>query len=98
PGMSVRIADGATVLESGVVGEIQILGPAVTSGYLGRPAHEQPFTADGWLRTGDLGFLVDDELYVVGRIKDMIVVRGQNYYAEDVEEIVRITPGVNGRR
>ncbi|HST66985.1 MAG TPA: AMP-binding protein [Mycobacteriales bacterium] len=98
PGMSVRIGDGDEPLESGVVGEVQILGPAVTSGYLGRPAAEQPFTADGWLRTGDLGFLVDEELYVVGRIKDMIVVRGQNFYAEDVEEIVRVTPGVDGRR
>jgi fatty-acyl-CoA synthase len=73
---------------------VQITGPAVTSGYLGLPAAEQPFTADGWLRTGDLGFLRDGELYIVGRIKDMITVRGQNFYAEDVEEIVRGTPGL----
>ena len=98
PGMSIRIADDGTPLESAVVGEIQISGRSVTSGYLGRPAAEQPFTADGWLRTGDLGFLVDGELYVVGRSKDMIIVHGANYYAEDVEEIVRVTPGVNGRR
>jgi fatty-acyl-CoA synthase len=93
PGIRLRVADsgGADAADEGVVGEIQITGPAVTSGYLGLPAAEQPFTADGWLRTGDLGFLRDEELYVVGRIKDMITVRGQNFYAEDVEEIVRAT-------
>jgi fatty-acyl-CoA synthase len=98
PGMRLRVAEDAGELPEGVVGEVQIDGPAVTSGYLGRPAEEQPFTSDGWLRTGDLGFLLDGELFIVGRSKDMIVVRGQNYYAEDVEEIVRGTPGVNGRR
>jgi acyl-CoA synthetase (AMP-forming)/AMP-acid ligase II len=76
---------------AGEVGEVQISGPAVTRGYLNLPAEQQPFTADGWLRTGDLGFLHEDELYIVGRIKDMITVRGQNFYAEDVEEIVRAT-------
>jgi fatty-acyl-CoA synthase len=70
---------------------VQLSGPAVTGGYLNLPADQQPFTADGWLRTGDLGFLHDDELYLVGRVKDMITVRGQNFYAEDVEEIVRTT-------
>lgn len=98
PGVRLRVAEDANELPEGVVGEIQIDGPPVTSGYLGRPAEEQPFTSDGWLRTGDLGFLLDKELFIVGRTKDMIVVRGQNYYAEDVEEIVRVTPGVNGRR
>ncbi|SDW77999.1 Acyl-CoA synthetase (AMP-forming)/AMP-acid ligase II [Amycolatopsis xylanica] len=90
--------EDGTPLADDVVGEIQITGPPVTRGYLGLPPERQPFTPDGWLRTGDLGFVHDGELYVVGRSKDMIVVRGQNYYAEDVEEIVRTTPGVNGRR
>ncbi|MEY9931307.1 fatty-acyl-CoA synthase [Catenulispora sp. GP43] len=85
PGLSLRIS------EPGRVGEVQLSGPAVTGGYLNLPAEQQPFTADGWLRTGDLGFLHDDELYLVGRVKDMITVRGQNFYAEDVEEIVRTT-------
>ncbi|HEV2635619.1 MAG TPA: AMP-binding protein [Actinocrinis sp.] len=88
---------GSAVAGAGVVGEVQITGPAVTSGYLDLPADQQPFTPDGWLRTGDLGFL-DGELYLVGRLKAMITVRGQNYYAEDVEEIVRTTPGMDRPR
>jgi acyl-CoA synthetase (AMP-forming)/AMP-acid ligase II len=99
PGLGLRIAGPQTqVLPAGVVGEVQITGPAVTRGYLHPPAQGQPFTADGWLRTGDLGFLIDDELYLIGRLKDMIIVRGQNYYAEDVEEIVRAVPGAASRR
>jgi fatty-acyl-CoA synthase len=97
PGMGVRIANGTVECPSGTVGEIQISGPAVTSGYLNLPMSEQPITQDGWLRTGDLGFLLDSELYLVGRIKDLIIIRGQNYSAEDVEEIVRTTPGVDRR-
>ncbi|MEV7024050.1 AMP-binding protein [Kitasatospora sp. NPDC093558] len=97
--VDVRIAgpDGA-VAPAGTVGEVQISGPAVTRGYLGLPADQQPLTADGWVRTGDLGFLHDDELYVMGRLKDMVIVNGQNHYAEDAEYIARSTPGVDGRR
>lgn len=97
PGLSLRIstadgdgtAPGSGHASAGRVGEVQLSGPAVTGGYLNLPADQQPFTADGWLRTGDLGFVHDGELYLVGRVKDMITVRGQNFYAEDVEEIVR---------
>jgi len=98
PGMNMRIADAAGATGPDLtVGEIQISGPAVTSGYLTVPAGEQPITPDGWLRTGDLAFVLDGEVYVVGRLKDMIIIRGQNYYAEDIEEIVRTTPGVDRR-
>jgi fatty-acyl-CoA synthase len=99
PSIGLRVArqDGAECTDD-VVGEVQITGPAVTSGYLGVPDDEQPFTSDGWLRTGDLAFLHNGELHIVGRLKDMITVRGQNYYAEDVEEIVRTTPGVDRPR
>ncbi|MGC5033770.1 AMP-binding protein, partial [Micromonospora sp. DT229] len=68
------------------VGEIWVSGPTVAGGYWGR---DEPFTAalDGrnWLRTGDLGFLDGDQLYVTGRLKDLIVVRGANHYPEDLE-------------
>jgi acyl-CoA synthetase (AMP-forming)/AMP-acid ligase II len=99
PGISLRVADSAGVARpAGAVGEVQLTGPAVTRGYLGVPAAEQPFTPDGWLRTGDLGFLLDGELHLVGRLKDIITVRGQNYYAEDIEEIVRGLPAAGRRR
>lgn len=97
-GLRLRIGDAeGTPLDQGVVGEVQIGGGPVTSGYLGLPAEQQPFTPDGLLRTGDIGFLLDGELYVMGRLKAMAVVRGQNYYAEDVEEVVKSTPGVDRR-
>ncbi|KUL26788.1 hypothetical protein ADL12_31855 [Streptomyces regalis] len=97
-GLQLRIGDAeGTPLDDGVVGEVQIGGGPVTSGYLGLPAEQQPFTPDGLLRTGDIGFLRDGELYVMGRLKAMAVVRGQNYYAEDVEEVVKSTPGVDRR-
>ena len=88
-GMRVRVAGG---VPDGEVGEIEVTGAAVTSGYLGRP--EGPFTADGWLRTGDLGYLRDGELFFTGRVKEMITVRGENVYPLDVEAIAQLVPGV----
>ncbi|MDH6134185.1 fatty-acyl-CoA synthase [Kitasatospora sp. MAA4] len=99
-GVRVRIAHPdrpGQPLPAGTVGEVQISGPSVTSGYLGLAPEQQPFSPDGWLRTGDIGFQLDGELYVVGRIKAMAIVHGHNYYAEDVEDIVRNTPGVDRR-
>ncbi|MFJ8473585.1 AMP-binding protein [Kitasatospora sp. NPDC094011] len=100
PGMRVRIASpGVSGGEApaGHVGEIQITGPAVTSGYHRRPRAEA-FTTDGWLRTGDLGFLDDGELFVTGREKSMVVIRGENYHAEDAEALARDLPGVYRHR
>ncbi|WP_181782999.1 AMP-binding protein, partial [Pseudonocardia pini] len=88
PGMEIRIADGP-------VGEIQLRGAAVTSGYLRGP---QPFTDDGWLRTGDLGWLRAGELFFAGRAKEMITVRGVNTYPADVEAEVSGVPGVRRGR
>ncbi len=97
PPMRLRIRDGdGQDCPDGVVGEVQIAGPSVTAGYLGVEAPAQPFTCDGWLRTGDLAFMWEGEVYLVGRIKDMIVIRGVNYYPEDVEEVVRAVPEARG--
>jgi acyl-CoA synthetase (AMP-forming)/AMP-acid ligase II len=97
-GVRVRVSDerGSPLTER-TVGEIQITGVPVTAGYLRRPRGDA-FTADGWLRTGDTGFLADSELHVVGRIKDVIIVRGINYYAEDAEAIIRTLPEVYQHR
>lgn len=77
---------------AGQVGEIWTSGDTVADGYWARPdATEETFHArlpgdDGhWLRTGDLGALHDDELYITGRIKDLIVIRGHNHYPQDIE-------------
>jgi len=77
----------------GEVGEVWISGPSVAQGYWQRPAEtEQTFraylaeTGDGpFLRTGDLGFIADGELFVTGRLKDVIIVRGQKHYPQDIE-------------
>jgi acyl carrier protein len=74
------------------VGEIWVAGGSVTAGYWGRPADTEVMfgarLADGrraFLRTGDLGFMRDGELFVTGRLKDLIVIRGRNYYPQDLE-------------
>jgi amino acid adenylation domain-containing protein len=77
---------------AGAVGEIWVAGPSVAQGYWGQPEEtERTFgavTAPGgepWLRTGDLGFLAGEELYVTGRLKDLIILRGRNHYPQDLE-------------
>jgi acyl-CoA synthetase (AMP-forming)/AMP-acid ligase II/acyl carrier protein len=84
-----RIADdGGQTLPDATVGRIQIRGGNVTDGYLGPQGDiEQPFTADGWLDTGDLGFFRDGELYVCGRSKEILFVNGENYYPHDLEAV-----------
>ncbi|QET05158.1 amino acid adenylation domain-containing protein [Cupriavidus pauculus] len=76
-------------LPDGTVGEICIQGPSVMRGYWQRPdATAEAFFADGALRSGDLGFRADGRLYVAGRRKDLIIVRGVNVYPQDVEMTV----------
>ena len=75
------------------VGEIWLSGESIASGYWNRPSETEetfkaylPDTQEGpFLRTGDLGFLLDGELFITGRIKDVIIIRGQNHYPQDIE-------------
>ncbi|RIX80297.1 non-ribosomal peptide synthetase [Acidovorax cavernicola] len=91
---AVRIVDPATLAAcaDGNVGEIWASGPSLGSGYWNKPEVSQKtfVVQDGtrWLRTGDLGFVHDGQLYVAGRIKDMIIVRGHNLYPQDIEREV----------
>jgi acyl-CoA synthetase (AMP-forming)/AMP-acid ligase II len=94
---SVVIVDPDTlrVLPDGHVGEIWQSGGSVTAGYWGKPDLTAEIfaarTADGegpFMRTGDLGFLKDGELFVSGRLKDLIIIRGRNYYPDDIEMAV----------
>ena len=106
----VRIVDPETrrpAPEDGV-GEIWVSGASKCLGYWGRPElTRQVFEArieadepapsgraETWLRTGDMGFLRDGELYVCGRCKDVMIIRGQNHYPQDVEALVETVPGV----
>lgn len=70
------------------IGDVQIKGPSVTQGYyLNEEANATALTGDGWLNTGDLGFLHNNELVVTGRTKDIIFANGQNYFPHDLESI-----------
>ncbi len=89
PGLAVRVADEeGHVRDERGVGEVQVRGPTVTPGYVRNPEETRAArTADGWLRTGDLGYFADGELYLLGRSKDVIIVRGRSLYAHDVEGV-----------
>ena len=95
--VEVRIADDDdTVLDDGKVGHIQLLGASVTERiYDDAAATSALFTSDGWLRTGDCGVFVDEQLVITGRQKDLIIVNGQNYYPHDIEEIVADIDGLD---
>ncbi|MEZ6075507.1 MAG: fatty acyl-AMP ligase [Pirellulaceae bacterium] len=89
--------DSARECPPGRVGEIWISGPCVAKGYWNRPeetaltfkAFLEPDRRGPFLRTGDLGFFDDGELFISGRLKDLIIIRGRNYYPDDIECTVR---------
>lgn len=99
-GTAVRVRrDDGGLAPSGEVGHIEVRTPAMMSGYLDAPEDTAAaFTDDGWLRTGDLGFLLADELYVAGRCKDVIIVRGRNVLPEEVEAVAAEVEGVRSRQ
>lgn len=99
--LEARIVEPATgnALPEGSVGEIWLRGELVVNGYWRNPEATEatfgyrvandPDDEGGWLRTGDLGALVDGEIYVTGRIKEMMIVRGRNIYPHDIEHELR---------
>ncbi len=76
------------------VGEIVTRGPSISPGYFQEPELTRASFRDGWLHSGDLGYLVDGEVYICGRLKDVIIIRGRNFYPSDIEWIVSELPGV----
>nr|WP_314533777.1 non-ribosomal peptide synthetase [uncultured Pseudomonas sp.] len=94
PGHAVRVIDPVKieVLADNCVGEVWASGPSIAHGYWRNPqASAQTFVQhDGrtWLRTGDLGFLRDGELFITGRLKDLLIVRGHNLYPQDIEQTI----------
>jgi acyl-CoA synthetase (AMP-forming)/AMP-acid ligase II len=97
-GIQVRLVADGRPCPDGQLGEIQVQGEPVMSGYH-NDADATRAAFDGpWLRTGDLGVRLDGELFVTGRRKEMIIVHGRNYFPEDAEAAVRSVPGVHRQR
>lgn len=99
PGHRIRIVDeeGSPVPERHV-GEIEAQGPSLMREYFEAPDRTRAALHDGWLRTGDLGYVAEAELYVCGRRKEMIVLNGRNYFPQDIEWVCGETPGIRPGR
>ncbi len=95
PGFSLKIIDGSgRRLPAGRVGRVKVAGPSLMEGYLGRPRSTRHVLRDGWLDTGDLGFVDGGELFLTGRAKDVIILRGRNHLPQEIEAAVDRVPGV----
>jgi fatty-acyl-CoA synthase len=95
-GLEMRVVDRETskVLADREVGELQIRGTSVTPGYYKNPEATRELFDGEWLRTGDLAYLLDGELVMCGRIKDVVIVGGRNIFPEDIERAVAEVEGV----
>jgi acyl-CoA synthetase (AMP-forming)/AMP-acid ligase II len=81
-------------LPDGTIGEVWVRSESLFSGYRNHDAATQAAISGDWFRTGDLGFRLDNELFVTGRLKDIIIVAGKNLYPEDIEDSVSAVAGV----
>ncbi len=94
PGHEIAIHDAqGAVLPELRVGRIKVRGPSVMSGYFNLPDEtRRALSSDGWLDTGDIGYLVDGDIVVTGRHKDMIIINGRNIWPQDIEQIAARQP------
>jgi 1-acyl-sn-glycerol-3-phosphate acyltransferase len=94
-GHDVRIVDATgRPLPERLEGRIEFRGPSVTAGYFRRPDATRAVMHEGWMDSGDLGYVADGELFVTGRQKDIIIKGGRNLYPQELEEVVGDLPGV----
>ncbi len=95
PGHEISVQDDeGRVLPERQVGEICLRSPSVTPGYWENPEATRAAFRNGWLRTGDLGYLVGGNVFISGRIKDILIVNGRNYYPQRIEWLVDEIAGV----
>jgi acyl-CoA synthetase (AMP-forming)/AMP-acid ligase II len=92
------VSDSGAILGNDFVGEIIVKSDCLFEGYYNRPDLTARAIVDGWHHTGDLGFYLEDELYVVGRKKDLLIIGGENIYPQDIEEIVGSHPAIHDGR
>jgi amino acid adenylation domain-containing protein/non-ribosomal peptide synthase protein (TIGR01720 family) len=92
---AIKITDekGAALKEGGI-GLIWVHGPSVMERYYNNETASNAVLREGWLNTGDTGFMLNGYLYAVGRVKDLIIVNGQNVYPHDIEQMVEMMDGI----
>ncbi|KRC82656.1 fatty acyl-AMP ligase [Sphingomonas sp. Root241] len=90
--VQIREEDG-TPLPEKAIGKVWCRGPSVMVGYFRDPESTAACMADGWLDTGDMGYISEGYVYIVGRAKDMIIVNGRNHWPQDIEWAVEQLPG-----
>jgi fatty-acyl-CoA synthase len=90
--IEIRDEDGAPLPEK-AIGKLWCKGPSVMAGYFRDPEATAACLVDGWLDTGDMGYLSDGYVYIVGRAKDMIIINGKNHWPQDIEWAVEQLPG-----
>jgi fatty-acyl-CoA synthase len=93
-GHKVEIRAGDKVLGQRAVGRVFVFGPSVMKGYFNNPEGTAEALHDGWLDTGDLGYWIGDEMVIVGRAKDMMIVNGRNVWPQDIEWSVEHVEGM----
>jgi acyl-CoA synthetase (AMP-forming)/AMP-acid ligase II len=95
PGLDVQIRDDNNqVVPDNLVGKIVVRGASITPGFFNDPELTAAAIQDGWLDTGDLGFFHEENLYIAGRAKDLIIIRGRNYAPQEIEDLLFGLPGV----
>jgi cyclohexanecarboxylate-CoA ligase len=95
PGVGLRVVMDGVEREPGNEGELQVNGPQVCMGYLDPTLDADAFTDDGWFRTGDLGVVDDDGwVSITGRLKDIIIRKGENISAKEIEDVLHAHPKI----
>lgn len=95
PGCSLRIVDKQNnILPECTIGELQITGAVLSAGYYRNNSANSAFHTDGWFSTGDLGFIQHSRLYITGREKETIIIRGQNFFCHEIEAVLNTVQGI----
>src|SRR3546814_13158351 len=92
--MTIEVRDeSGSILPDQAVGKVWCTGPSLMTGYYRDPEATAACMADGWLDTGDMGYMSGGYIYIVGRAQDMIIINGKNHWTQDIAWAVEQLPG-----